>query len=933
MAIGKITPTQSYSAGINRNGSGIADHNRLKNRDLADQHPISAITGLESKLATQDSQYSELVATLNKAVADLQEQLDKESEKAKLNIQAEAEERKANDDKLAADIQNNKVYVDDQITKLDQKITSEIDPKLSELDSKIVDLDTNIKAETDSRKQLAAHNLSIYKETDGTVKVTLLNAAGEPIATQSLIMPSERILADVKLDYESKKLIFTFEDTSTLDCDLSSLIDDLQAKLSELSLKLDQVSTTIESEIERAEKAENDLQTSIDAESAARLTADDILKQNLEAEATARQEADTELQQAVDSEAATRQAVDEELWQAIKDGLGALQIEDVSTVSAVRNAAEAELEPALVYDSDVDYYEYTYPTNKSDCYGSWRWKVFDPDMLLLGPEYRLKELPYYFISTIGQTPRFKYILNNIEHKSSRISAHYSIIPEYYDNWHPKPILVYGSPFPGLQAEGWRDGTYFEFRFGRGEWFPTGGPGWSWYPDGSETISRDIVFYDHVGMEGTDGYRLLPYLSKFADKLSDDTLELPLPKDYIKTWVHTEIFEEDFLLNPKKYYVKNTHKIISFIEASTYDESVVYYKQFNGVSDPQALRGTWYIDEQTNPLDIDYEVKGWYFCISDGNMLNWSTCPVFNGFILKKSEDGTQLLAQAYDYCDYDDSKEQRYIDKAATAQYVLYDAEQGWLSENYRYISVNRQYGLMSTTGDTADTVVYDYSLLKFLSTHATKISDKLIGADHYTVADFKAYLNDNYVANKCYKCVGQISESDFESGVYYTKVETEKEQIHYDNIVRFAIDTVENKDTVIRSAIGQDILRITDTNAVVNGYFSLAPETDIKQQSKAHIVLENNAEISLTDLADYVIFEIPETVQHGYCSSAVLVLPEAIDTLPYAILNKSNYELQLIQSGSIIDKLVLNGNCQYNLLFMCNGIKLELYIQEIPLS
>ena len=97
-------------------------------------------------------------------------------------------------------------------------------------------------------------------------------------------------------------------------------------------------------------------------------------------------------------------------------------------------------------------------------------------MLLLGPEYRLKELPYYFISTIGQTPRFKYILNNIEHKSSRITAHYSVIPEYYDNWHPKPILVYGSQFPGLQAEGWRDGTYFEFHFGRGERFPTGGPG-------------------------------------------------------------------------------------------------------------------------------------------------------------------------------------------------------------------------------------------------------------------------------------------------------------------------------------------------------------------------------------------------------------------------------------------------------------------------
>lgn len=88
MAIGKITPTQSYGGSINKNGSGVTDHNKLKNRDLADQHPISAITGLESKLETQDIQYSKLVTALNKAVADLQEQLDKEAEKSKLNLQA-----------------------------------------------------------------------------------------------------------------------------------------------------------------------------------------------------------------------------------------------------------------------------------------------------------------------------------------------------------------------------------------------------------------------------------------------------------------------------------------------------------------------------------------------------------------------------------------------------------------------------------------------------------------------------------------------------------------------------------------------------------------------------------------------------------------------------------------------------------------------------
>lgn len=903
MAIGKITPTQSYSGGINRNGSGIIDHNKLNNRDLADQHPISAITGLEAKLATQDIQYSKLVIALDKAVADLQDQVNKESEKSKLAIQAEAEERKSSDDKLATDIQNNKVYVDDQIKKLDQKITSEIDPKLSELDSKIINLDTNIKVETDSRKQLAAHNLSIYKDTDGTVKVTLLNAADEPIATQSLIMPSERILADVTLDYESKKLIFTFEDTSTLDCDLSSLIDDLQVKLSELNARID-------SEVTDRQKVDEQLQANIEAEIEIRQTADDTLKQNLEAEATIRQE------------------TDEELRQAIKDGLGALQIEDVSIVSAVRDPIETKLEHALWYDSETDYYEYTYPTDKSDCYGSWRWKIFDPDMLLIGPEYRILENPYYFLSSCAKEPRFKYMYNGVEKKSSIINSYYGSTPEYWDS--SMSVLTYGSNFPGLQLDGWRDGPYFAFCYG----YSSIGLGWYQSSDDSDTTQRDIVFYDHITKDEITWSNFLPYLRKFADKLSDDTLDLPLPKNYIKTWVRTDVSEEDFLLNPQRYYTKDTGKVVSFTEATTYDKTTIYYKQFNGVSDPTTLRGTWYIDEQTNPLDIDYEVKGWYFCIRDGAMLDEVPCPVFNGFILKKSKDGTKLLAQAYNYCVYERYKEQQYTDIADNIQYEVYDAEQGWLSENYRYISVNRQYGLMSTTGDTAGTIVYDYSLLKFLSTHATKISDKLIGADHYTVDDFKAYLNDNYVTNKCYNCVGQISESDFESGVYYTKVETKKESTqYYDNIVRFAIDSVENKDTIIRSAIGQDVIRITDTNAVVNGYFSLAPETTVNQQSNAHIILENNAEISLTDLTYYVIFEIPETVQHGYCSSVVLVLSEGIDLLPYTILNKSNYDIQLIQSGGIIDKLVLNGNCQYNLLFMCNGIKLEVYIQEIPLS
>lgn len=51
MAItGKINAHGSITGGTVTSGGGVSDHNRLTNRDLADQHPISAITNLQTVL-------------------------------------------------------------------------------------------------------------------------------------------------------------------------------------------------------------------------------------------------------------------------------------------------------------------------------------------------------------------------------------------------------------------------------------------------------------------------------------------------------------------------------------------------------------------------------------------------------------------------------------------------------------------------------------------------------------------------------------------------------------------------------------------------------------------------------------------------------------------------------------------------------------------
>lgn len=45
--------------GVTADG-GTYDHNKLENRDMEDQHPISAITGLQEKLDNLDNQYNEI---------------------------------------------------------------------------------------------------------------------------------------------------------------------------------------------------------------------------------------------------------------------------------------------------------------------------------------------------------------------------------------------------------------------------------------------------------------------------------------------------------------------------------------------------------------------------------------------------------------------------------------------------------------------------------------------------------------------------------------------------------------------------------------------------------------------------------------------------------------------------------------------------------
>ena len=45
----------TFNVGLSSSGAVVKDHNLLNNRDMADQHPIKAITGLEDAIQDVDN--------------------------------------------------------------------------------------------------------------------------------------------------------------------------------------------------------------------------------------------------------------------------------------------------------------------------------------------------------------------------------------------------------------------------------------------------------------------------------------------------------------------------------------------------------------------------------------------------------------------------------------------------------------------------------------------------------------------------------------------------------------------------------------------------------------------------------------------------------------------------------------------------------------
>ena len=117
------------------NTSGTIDHNKLINRDMANQHPISAITELENELTELHQTDSDNYDTLNTKIDD-----------TKADIQQDITS-------LSSTVQSNYNTLNNKIDTVNQELTSDIDNLAEDVAKDVLELQQNINTEATTRAE------------------------------------------------------------------------------------------------------------------------------------------------------------------------------------------------------------------------------------------------------------------------------------------------------------------------------------------------------------------------------------------------------------------------------------------------------------------------------------------------------------------------------------------------------------------------------------------------------------------------------------------------------------------------------------------------------------------------------------------------------------------------------------------------------------
>ena len=278
----EVQPDATFTADIEIE-TPIKDHDKLNNRDLPDQHPISAITGLETALNNE----SQAIAALDNKI---EEEISR-AEGAESVLVAKIEEEKTRATTAEDVLQNNIDAEETRAEAAEQANATAISDEENRARQAESDLNTAIQTET-NRAESAESALS------------------------------DAISAETTRAEEAE---------STLQTNINN--ESSRAQQAETNL-----STAISAEQTRAETAESGLSADISAEATARQNADMALQTNINTEITNRTNADTALGTRIDNETSARESADDTL----QDNIDSEESTRASEISRVEGLISAE---------------------------------------------------------------------------------------------------------------------------------------------------------------------------------------------------------------------------------------------------------------------------------------------------------------------------------------------------------------------------------------------------------------------------------------------------------------------------------------------------------------------------------------------------------------------------------------------------------------
>ena len=984
MPTGKITPISNLVGKIDK-GAGTNDHNKLINRDLADQHPMEAIIGLldalnqiDSKILTLDEKIDSGADFVASELNKLRTELNNYKEFVNLEFINTNNKIDATKEELEAEIinlQDQITIIENHLNEVEARFTEQIETLNTNLESAKQELNTRIDEEAEKAKTALDGEVgrAITKENEiieALEEEATARAEADTLLQESLTNEIERATgAEVTLE-------------TNLNAETQARTEADAALQEALNQEIANRVADVDAEEARATEAEADLKDYTDAEIT---KLDKKIKEDLEPRLT-------ELSEAIENETEARQTADTALQEQIDN----ISIEELSKRTTYRTLLPENPSKndkfVLVeeYTEGLNYYKQTYDVDTTKLNGMWQ---VDETKLRAFTWDELNELMdgeasfwwnvncyWYNNNTKKSFSRFGLIIPSgtfvtwalgqdlygfgLTNKFYSGNSEYSAIGNLHDT--DRGVIA-------LPVRHTRDYDFqSELGYKDVDYNPLGEPGL--YPSNFKTLYFDIT------KETSTTKAIAKLMSTIAIKISDENLELGntnYKMKFVPATVTAETFEPDTYYyydeNFEQEFIKtNVIKSSGYYPAYKFNSENTYYKQVYDVDDTK-LYGMWELPLAPNYIgDWPDWAFGWinetrgYFYHDDGTREDFyrtgALMPAYRetnnqcwGFAIGDGWNGQYGIQEQGRYIYPDKSG----ADMGAGWAFGLNDWDQPDAKRILYYTETNTTFanGFKATGA-----IKVSDALLPFGDyNYKTKYVQVEVDENTFEPGKYYTYFNKeadeqnevnfiintkNYVENTPYYEVTYIdkisnepvyqkvtlTESDFYSGLqnhnYYRLVTLTAQPEEY-TVTRIQLDS---DKSIYRDVLGNNLVEITDDNVIVGGE-NLIPNLTINKDKITSVVLENNAETVFEKPIENLIIEIPNNLKHGFCSFLSFETAKTDVSVGFNTVY-ANKPLKFIFSGATVkeEDLDFATETQYNLMFLCNGIYLEVYIQEIQL-